>query len=454
MKNKKKRVFTFLKYGFLFFFFLYALVISYNVFFGDTIVNYGFSYALVRGEIPYNDFNLVIPLFSPFLYSLSLIITKNILMYYAMQSILLVFLFYILERMLGRKIYLLFAITLLGYPICLFSIFFPGYNFILLLLIILLIYLEREKSDDYLIGIVIGLSIITKHTIGIFLILPSLIYLKNDYKKVLKRMIGLIGPCLFFLIYLLFNRCFRSFLNLCVMGLFDFVENNFYLKNKVVLIILVLGIVYLIYSIIKRKNDIANYYVLISLLFTFPLIDDYHVSYFVFLVLVLFFSNFNIQRNEKMLSIIGVIFSCLFSLIWTFIVFNYADYKFINFSNYPFRYLNKADYLSYNEIKEYCDKSSKNIVLFSIGTENYFYKITNNLEITYFDLPNYGNYGYDSYKMMTNKFEELKDTIILVNKNSVSSKGTQQYYKELALYVVDNYEYLGEVSRYKIYYKE
>ena len=60
------------KYGpfiFLFFFVLYSFLIAYNLFFGDTIVNYGFSYAITRGEVPYVDYNLIIPLFSPFLYS-------------------------------------------------------------------------------------------------------------------------------------------------------------------------------------------------------------------------------------------------------------------------------------------------------------------------------------------------------------------------------------------------
>ena len=180
MKNKNKLILKVLKYGILFLFFLYSLTISYNIFFGDTIVNYGFSYAISKGEIPYNDFNLIIPLFSPLLYSLSLIFTKNIISYFIMQSILLVILFEILEKFLSKKVYILLPLTLIGYPLCLFSIFFPGYNFILLFLIIIIMFLESRNSNDYLIGFIIGLSIITKHTIGIFLILPSLIYINKN----------------------------------------------------------------------------------------------------------------------------------------------------------------------------------------------------------------------------------------------------------------------------------
>ena len=56
------------KYGpfiFLFFFVLYSFLIAYNLFFGDTIVNYGFSYAITRGEVPYADYNLCLLYTSP-----------------------------------------------------------------------------------------------------------------------------------------------------------------------------------------------------------------------------------------------------------------------------------------------------------------------------------------------------------------------------------------------------
>ena len=51
-------------------FFFLALVFIFTLSRGDTFVNYGFSYAISKGEIPYKDFNLVIPLFGPFIYSI------------------------------------------------------------------------------------------------------------------------------------------------------------------------------------------------------------------------------------------------------------------------------------------------------------------------------------------------------------------------------------------------
>jgi hypothetical protein len=423
------------------------------MFFGDTIVNYGFSYAITKGEIPYNDFNLVLPLFSPFIYSIPLLFTKSIISIYLFQSLLLVFLFLILEKLLSKKVYLLFPLILLGYPIPLISCLFPGYNFILLFLIILLIYLEKINYNDYIIGIIIGLCIITKHTIGLFLFLPSLIYLKN-YKKIGKRIIGILLPCFIFLIYLLLSNSLSNFINLCILGLFDFMKSNYYIKNYLILFIFILGLIYLLYSIIKNKKNINNYYVLVSILFVFPLIDDYHVSFFILLVLILILLNYKKRFTNKLLINYSIIFSILLTIIWTFIVFNYDNYKFISYNNYPLRYLNESDITSYNKINNYIKESNYNVILFGIGTENYFYKITNNLNITYFDLPNYGNYGYDSYNKMIEKFNSLENSIILINMNVFLDNYSGQYYKELAEYIINNYKEIDEVSRYKVYIKE
>lgn len=56
--------------------------------------------------------------------------------------------------------------------------------------------------------------------------------------------------------------------------------------------------------------------------------------------------------------------------------------------------------------------------------------------------------------MMIKKFNKLNDTIILINKNTLKNKEQQQFYKELTNYVVNNYQEIGKLSRYNIYYKE
>ena len=78
------------KYIILFFVFLFSMIFVYIPFRMDTYVNYGFSYGIANGQIPYKDFNLIVPLFGPFIYSILLFFNKSILVFYIEQSILLV----------------------------------------------------------------------------------------------------------------------------------------------------------------------------------------------------------------------------------------------------------------------------------------------------------------------------------------------------------------------------
>ena len=79
--------------------------------------------------------------------------------------------------MLGIKI-IEEKIYILGLFIVFFSdsLTFPSYNLFLLFLIFLIIYMEKKKSNDYLIGFVIAFSFLTKQSIGFFFIFPSFYY--------------------------------------------------------------------------------------------------------------------------------------------------------------------------------------------------------------------------------------------------------------------------------------
>lgn len=437
----------YLKYVIIFIVFFYVLLIPYNMYFGDTIVNYGFSYALSIGEIPYKDFNLIIPLFSPFIYSIVLLVNKSIISIFLLQSLFLTMLFNLMEKKLNNKIYLLFLLILFNYPIGLVSFLFPGYNFLLYLLLFLIIYLE-EYNKDYLIGLLIGLAIITKHTIGIFFIIPSIIFYYKDYRKLLTRFITMLIPIFIFFIYLIITKSLNNFVNLCILGLFDFASNNNHI-NYLLLGIALLCLLYFIYIIIIDRKNISNYYLLLSLLFIIPLVDQYHLSYLVISTLFIFINRLNIEKYYKSFIIIDLIIICL----WTFIAFNYNDFRFVSYNNYPLRYLSNSWKSNYDGIDKFIKKND-NTVLFLLGTENYFYKITNNMKISYFDLPNYGNYGYDGYSTMKGKIDNLDNTYFIINKSAFVNKSfNQQYYKELVDYIT-KFKFVKKINNYEIYYKE
>ena len=421
------------------------------MFFGDSIANFGFSYAMRIGEIPYKDFNMVIPPFSPFIYMVPLFFYNSSITYYITHALLLLALFIIIEKELKDKVYIFYMIICFGYPLALITGLFPGYNFILFLLLMIIICLEKNNKNDLLIGILIGLSILTKHTIGIFFIIPTFLYYYKDIKKIGKRLLGLLIPISIFLIYLLITNTLYSFIDLCVLGIFDFANKNSNTPNYVLLIWLGICIIYYIYSWHKNKK-IEYSYGIITLLYLIPIIDIYHFSYFQMIVLYILLKNTKINNNLKVPTIIITI---VLISIWSFITLNFRDYKYINYNNYPLRYMSNAMNKDYKYVDYISKKYNKKVILFLLGTENYFYKITSNQEITYFDLPNYGNYGIDGYNKMKKRIDKKHDTYFLVSMASLSDNANnQQYYKELVKYIIEKGKFIEKNEDYSLYYFE
>ena len=113
---------------------LVALTVAYTYYFrplvDDELYNYGFSYNIINGLIPYKDFNMIIPpLFNYLLASLLLIFGSKLIIYHIILSLMIVSISYICYKKIGIKaigIYLL----LLIYP-------YAGYNIFALLLLFL-----------------------------------------------------------------------------------------------------------------------------------------------------------------------------------------------------------------------------------------------------------------------------------------------------------------------------
>ena len=106
--------------------------------------------------------------------------------------------YYFLDKLIGKnKIVFLLLLCLL-----LFKAFIPTYNSLCLVFIVVLMYLEKNNKNDYLIGLILGLLLLTKHSIGLGILLFSFIGLR-DLKRIGKRLIAVLIPCFIFLIYLL-----------------------------------------------------------------------------------------------------------------------------------------------------------------------------------------------------------------------------------------------------------
>lgn len=446
-----KKYKEYIKYVLLFCFSFISMSFLFSHIDGDVLWNYGFSYAISRGEIPYLDFNMVITPFYPMLMAIFLkLFSHNIFVFYLVNSFLITYMFHFLFKMYDYKAWVLFLFLIFPLPF----VVFPSYNLFLLFLVILIIYLEKNKKSDYLIGVLLAISILTKQTVGVCLLLPSLYYFK-DKKKILKRIVGCIIPLLLFFIYLVVTKSISPFIDLCVLGLFDFGNEN----GKIITIFFLLGIMMvllLLKKILKDPKKIEYYYILAFFSILIPLFDTGHFAYFLFLYIILWLDKISFSKKTILLNI--SLFTISYSIIFFLFAVGYRNITYPNkYHNFEMRFLynSSGEFIIRDHLNKYIkDNSDKKIVLLS--SEAYFYKITNEMDIDYFDLLNKGNHGYNGTQKMIQRLQkfDLDNTIFIVSYDEYELDDPfdrQQINKEIMKYVIEHGTLIDEFNCFKVY---
>ena len=433
---------------FILFIFIF-LTYSYFIFpnnYGDPLNNYGFSYGITRGLLPYLDFNTIsTPLYS-FVMSIGLFIWNNYTMFLLEQTLLVTIMFCLLNKIYGKKSYVLLLVIS--------SFMFFGinatYNFFAFFLMVVLLYLEtKHKDKDYLIGIVLGLIVLSKHTVGGLLLLPGLLYYFKDKKKTLKRFIGLSGVGIVFISYLLLTNSFMKFIDLCFLGLFDFSKNNANTYTLWFYLTIILFIISLIITI-KRK-DIKNIYLLLGISFVLPIFDLCHFTIYILCITLQILPFIN--KKENYVGFLSFVLSIVIT-ITTSISINKGYKPVLNKELKHFEYLNNGKYNYDETIKSFkiFDEYPDALILSYSKME---YDISRDKNIDYFDVFLYGNYGYNGSNKMIKKIDKMKDTYIIVDKRGYLDKSSDsQFDKTIAEYVMENYTKVDEKYDFLIYYKD
>ncbi|MBR3211275.1 MAG: hypothetical protein IKF71_05015 [Bacilli bacterium] len=439
-KINKKIVF---QYTFLFFFFLFWNL-WINVLQNDEIWNYGFAHNLYSGLIPYKDFNMVITPFYPFLMSLIFhMLGSSLLVFHIENAIVLCGILWLLYRLIKEKIYIAVLFLMLFSN----SLTSPGYNIFLLFLLYFILYLEKKKANDYVIGFIIGLSFLTKQSVGFFFLLPSLFYCKKDIKKCWKRVVGFIIPCLIFFLYLIITKSLNSFLDLCLFGLFDFGEKNGSM-HIIGIIFFILYLVICVCLIRKNKKNINHYYVLAFVSMMIPLFDFYHCAMAYFVLLTHFLSQYPIKIKIPFhvilyVSTLGI--GCI--MFFTY----HEGYKIIYPNKIPhFEYrLIREDSIAFTEdVIGYLKDHPENNYTFVVSG-GYYFRLATNTKMSYLDMINYGNFGYHENEKIIKKIQEKKDTIFIVSKEDLSS--SCQANKEAVRYIMKNGKKMHSIQFYDFY---
>ena len=428
-----------LKYLFIFFMFLiFNLIISpLNL---EEIWSYGFTNNIYSGLIPYKDFNMVITPFYPFFMSLLFhIFGNNMLVFYIENAFLIVGFIYICDCLLKDKFYiLLFSLI---FPL---NITFPNYNFLLLFFFVLLVYLERNNKNDYLIGVLLAFVFLTKQTVGIPLLIVSLYYFKNK-KKLLKRFIGFIIPNILFLFYLLITNSFNEFFDLCFLGLFDFGKGNTNIFNIYFFITIFLLITILIFF--KKNKKIDYIYLLMFISICIPLFDLYHFLIYLegYLIIVILNNNISIFKPK----LIGIsLFIGIFSIYMSYCKFDFNYYP-NDLNLFEYRYIEKDEVESNKKVIKYMNKYNNKVMF--IGPNAYYYKLISNQKINYTDLINNGNWGYNGSNKLLEYVKSLDKSYVFFIKKEEEMNKNDQTDQNLIKYIVKNGKKIDKVDIYDIY---
>lgn len=405
----------------------------------DEIWNYGFAYNIATGLLPYKDFNMVITPLYPFLGSIFLIIFgKSLLIYHIFNAITCTIIFYLIKKLIPRGYYIVYAFILL------FSL--PNYSLFCVLLLYLLMLMEEKKSNNYLIGIVLALTFLTKQHIGIMLCIPTL-FTKNK-EVILKRIIGFLIPTTIFIIYLLATKSLYQFIDYAFLGISSFGEKN--LLITIWIILPLVSIIYLIYKYIKTK-DIKALYLLFFQIISYPIFDTYRVL-LCFIPVVGYF----LSKLKLVIKITRYAF-----IIFIIILFSTNIYQIFKNNNYPndttvykYRNIDKNTEHQLNIIKNYMIESEK---VYIIDENAYFIKLELEEPITKYDLLNDGNMGKDGHvkiiKGIENNCKEKK-CLFLMKKEEINNNTLSQTNQDIINYVNDNYKEIDKISVYTVYENE
>ena len=406
----------------------------------DEIWNYGFSHNLYSGLIPYKDFNMVITPFYPFIMSLGFhIFGSSMLVFHIEHAIILICLCVLLFLLIDKKAW--FIVALMLFPV---NVSFPSYNIFLYFLLVLIIYLEKEKKSDYLIGFLLGLCVLTKHSVGLCLLLPSLYYIK-DLKKVGRRFLGFIVPLFVFIIYLIITKSIIPFIDLCILGLFDFASENGKTFNiYFLLFIIMIGIT--IYFIVKDRKNLVNYYVLAFYSIMIPLFDIYHfmVAFLAFLILIL-------SKVKKDIIKPGLFGISIILFATVLLMDSRFKSKIIypnNIKHFEYRFIDYDSILFTNKVNDYIKKNSDREFVF-LNSNGYYFRLINDMKISYIDLINAGNFGYNGSDKLLKEIKKRKNSIFLVDKSELSP--IKQSDKQALNYVIDNGKKIGNIDFFDIY---
>lgn len=432
----KKRTIYFI----LFFIVSFGYSFFFSKVYNDEIWNYGFSYNIASGLIPYRDFGMLqTPLYFYFASFFIKIFGNYLFSFHIFNSFILTGIICIIFYKLGYKAFILVPFVFLN---C-----YPSYNiFSVLLLLIILILLEKGfENKDFIIGLLVGLMFLTKQNIGVCLCIPLLYYSKNKFKG----LFGFFIPVMFYLIYLIFNNSLYEFIDYCFFGMFDFGESNSILFFFPIEAIICLVILYKLFKSKFRESQL--FYLLMYQIVTVPIFDDYHfmIGFIPVLYYVLLIKEIEHYKIKYYIIISLFTFFC-----WNFKIHEFENLNFYGDKNSYLYGRNIPAYVHLDEITNFIKEYSDNYDHIYFFSKNAFYvKLNANYPLDKHDMILNGNMGYNGTNRYINEIDNycLNRKCMFILYDYEFENEINQTNKEFISFVKNNYIIFNNIEYFSIY---
>lgn len=423
---KAKKLIIYLVLSFLIFS-IYQLIFSTSTM--DEIWNYGFSYNIAKGAIPYRDFNMVIlPLYSIIMSIPLKLFSNNLFCFKLFNAFVFAIIIYISTNKNAFISLIIYMYILSCNPFC-------SYNTFICVILMFILYYEKSnfKYKNEVIGILLGCILATKQNIGIVLFIPYILHSKKKIKPIIYYLIPITVIC----IYLIFNNALFECIDYCFLGLSNFKE-NFRVFSYIFLLFTILICCYLIFKYIKTK-DINYLYLLFFQIVNYPLFEEYH--FIISSIPVLYY--FVIKQNNIYVYII-FIFLAIFMITTRILSEGIYNSKLDSFKH---RNLGLNIDNNINEVTKFIKKNTDK-ELFIFNRYSYLIKINLNQELNKYDLINKGNMGKDENKYIReiDNICKNKKCVFIMDKKDFKNDQLNDLIKD---YVIDNYkEYSSQQISY------